>query len=77
MLAPCTIKAMHIIIFLLGFHQSLLLDIRHGTMQAALVSAIVLAHFIIKELSVCSRRTTLIPNRNIRRHSKHKITYPY
>ena len=42
-----------------------------------LVSAIVITYFIIKELSVHSRRTTLIPNRNIRRLSRHKITYPY
>ena len=42
-----------------------------------LVSAIVITYFIFKELSVHSRRTTLIPNRNIRRLSRHKITYPY
>ena len=42
-----------------------------------LVSAIVITYFIIEELSVHSRRTTLIPNRNIRRRSRHKITYPY
>ena len=42
-----------------------------------LVSAIVITYFIIKELAVHSRRTTLIPNRNIRRRSRHKITYPY
>ena len=42
-----------------------------------LVSAIVITYFIIEEVSVHSRRTTLIPNRNIRRRSRHKITYPY
>ena len=41
-----------------------------------LVSAIVITYFIIKELSVHSRRTTLMPIRNIRRLSRHKITYP-
>ena len=46
-------------------------------MQAALVSAIVSTYFIMKELVVCSGRTTLIPNRNIRRWSLHKIAYPY
>ena len=42
-----------------------------------LVSAIVITYFIIKELSVHSRRTTLIPNRNICRLSRHKISCPY
>ena len=42
-----------------------------------LVSAIVINYFILKELSVHSRRTTLIPNRNIRRLSRHKISCPY
>ena len=41
-----------------------------------LVSAIVINYFILKELSVHSRRTTLIPNRNIRRLSRHKISCP-
>ena len=38
----------------------------HAT-TIALVIAIMITYFIIKELSVLSRRTMLIPNRNMRR----------
>ena len=34
-------------------------------------------YFKIEELPMCSRRTTLIPNHNIRQGSQSKVTYPY
>ena len=33
--------------------------------------------FKIEKQSMCSRRTTLIPNHNISGRSGHKVTYPY
>ena len=51
---PCTIKAIHIIFFSLGFRQNLPPDIKYSTVQATLVSAIMITYFIIKELSVRS-----------------------
>ena len=45
-------------------------------MQGALIGAIMSIYFKIKELPMCSQRTTLIPNHNTRRGSRHKVAYP-
>ena len=48
-LQPCTIQAMHIIIGLLGFHQSLMPKSRHHWVGTTLVYTIMSTRFIIKD----------------------------
>ena len=76
-LRPCTIEAMHIVILLLVFTQNFPTNIRYSSVQAALIGAIMRTYFKIEKLPMCSRRTTLIPNHNIRGGSRHKVTHPY
>ena len=57
---------MDIVVFLLGFTQSCPPNIRYNIVQAALTGAIMHTYFKIEELPMCPRRTTLIPNHNIR-----------
>ena len=76
-LHPCTIEAMDIIILLLVVSQSFPTNIRYSGVQAALIGAVMRTNFEIKKLSMCSRRTTLIPNHNIGGGSGHKVTNPY
>ena len=76
-LHPCVVEGMDLVIFLLGFTQSCPPNIRYNSVQAALRGAIMSTYFKIEELSIRSRRTTLIPNHNIRRGSWHKVAYPY
>ena len=64
-LHPCTIEAMDIIILLLVVSQSFPTNIRYSGVQAALIGAVMRTDFKIEKLSMCSRRTTLIPNHNI------------
>ena len=52
-------------------------NIRYRSVTAALIGAIMCTYFKMEELSMCSRRSTLIPNHNIRRGSRYKVTYPY
>ena len=68
---------MDIVIFLLGFTQSFPPNIRCSGVQVTLIGATMRTYFKIEELPMCSRRTTLIPNHNIRRGLWHKDTYPY
>ena len=64
-LHPCTIEAMDIIILLLVATQSFPTNIRHIGVQGALIGAVMRTDFKIEKLSMCSRRTTLIPNHDI------------
>ena len=68
---------MHIIILLLVFTQSFPTNIRYSGVQAALIGAVMRTYFKIEKLPMCLRRTTLIPNNNIRGGSWRKVTYPY
>ena len=68
---------MDIIILLLVVSQSFPTNIRYSGVQAALIGAVMRTNFEIKKLSMCSRRTTLIPNHNIGGGSGHKVTNPY
>ena len=52
-------------------------NIRYSGVQAALIGAVMRTNFEIEKLSMCSRRTTLIPNHNIGGGSGHKVTNPY
>ena len=61
-LHPYAIEAMDTVIFLLGFTQNCLPNIRHDSVQAALTGAIMSTYFKTEELPMCSQRTTLIPN---------------
>ena len=72
-LHPCKIEAMDIVILPVIFPT----NIRHSSGQAALIGAVMRIYFKIKKLPMCSRRTTLIPNHNIRGGCRHKVTYPY
>ena len=76
-LHPCTIEAMDIVILLLVSTQSLLANIRYSGVQAALLGAVMRTYLKIEKLPMCSRRTMLIPNHNIRGGSQLKVTYPY
>ena len=51
---PCVMETMHINIFLLVFTQFLTTNIWHGSMDAALVGAIMSTHFKIKELPIAA-----------------------
>ena len=75
-LHPCTIEAMDIIILLLVVTQSFPTNIRNSVVQAALIGAVMRTEFKIEKLSMCSRRTTLIPNHNIGGGSGRKVTHP-
>ena len=76
-LHPCTIEPMNIIILLLVVSQNFLTNIRYSGVQAALIGAVMRTCFKVEKLPMCSRRTTLTPNHNIRGASGHKVTYPY
>ena len=43
----------------------------------ALIGAVMRTYSKIEKPSMCLRRTTLIPNHNIHRDSRHKVAYPY
>ena len=68
---------MEIVTLLLVRSQSFPTNIRYSGVQAALIGAVMATHLKIKELSMCSRRTTLIPNHNLGGGSGHKVTYTY
>ena len=70
-------ETMDIMILLLVVTQSFPTNIRHNGVQAALKGAVIRTDFKIEKLSMCSRRTALIPNHNIGGGSGHKVTYPY
>ena len=76
-LHPCTIETMDIIILLLVVSQGFLTNIKYSGVQTALIGAVMRPDFKIEKLSMCSRRTTLIPNHNIGAGSGHKVTNPY
>ena len=76
-LHPCTMKAMDIGILLLVFPQSFPTNKRYNSVQAALIGAVILTYYKIEKQPMCSRRTMLIPNHNIRGGSRHKVAYPY
>ena len=76
-LHPCTIETMDIIILLLVVGQSFPTNIKYSGVQAALIGAVMRTNFKIEILSMCLRRTTLIPNHNIGGSSGHKVTNPY
>ena len=65
-LHPCTIETMGIIILLLVVTQSFAINIMYNGVQAALMGAVMRTYFKIEQLPMRSRRTTLIPNHNIR-----------
>ena len=46
-------------------------------MQVALIGAVMHTYFKIEKLSMCSQKTTLIPNHNIHGGSRHKVAFPY
>ena len=73
----CTIEAMHIVILLLVFTQSFPTNIRRSGVQEALIGAVMCTYFKFEKRPMCSQRTTLIPNHNIRGGSQHKVTYTY
>ena len=62
-LHPCTMEAMGIIILLLVVSQSFPTNIKYSGVQAALIGAVMRTDFKIEKLSMCSRKTTLIPTR--------------
>ena len=63
MLHPCKIETMHIIIFLLGFGQRLMPNVKHSGMDTTGICTIMSKHFIIKEIPTLLPRTMLVPNR--------------
>ena len=68
---------MDINILLLVFTQSFATNIRYSGVQVSLIGAVMHTYFKIEKLPMCSQRTMLIPNHNIRGGSGHKVTYPY
>ena len=68
---------MDIVILLLVFTQSFPPIARYNTVQAALIGTIMRTYFKTKEVPMCLRRTTLIPNHIIRRGSRDKVTNLY